>query len=45
MALSEAKRAQLDVIVSQAEANGESPETIQTIVNDFKSKYDAPESQ
>lgn len=41
MPLSEANRRKLDVIVSQASANGETPETIQTIVDDFKSKYEA----
>lgn len=44
MALSIQDRQKLDGIVQQATQNGEKPDTIQTIVNDFKSKYDAPAS-
>ncbi len=38
--LREQDRQKLDGIVSQMEANGEAPEDIQFVVNDFKSKYD-----
>src|SRR3990167_5308234 len=37
--LSEHRRSQLDSIVMKMEANGEKPETIQFVVNDFKTKY------
>lgn len=37
--LSEQRRSQLDSIVSKMEANGEKPETVQFVVNDFKTKY------
>ena len=38
--LSDENRVKLDGIVSQMETNNESPENIQSVVNDFKSKYD-----
>ena len=41
MPLTEQQRAQLDNIVQDMEANGESPDDIQFVVSDFKSKYDA----
>jgi hypothetical protein len=41
--LKEEDRTKLDGIVSQMETNGEKPEDIQFVVNDFKSKYDQPE--
>lgn len=37
--LSEERRKQLDDIVSQMEANNESEDNIQFVVNDFKTKY------
>lgn len=37
--MDENRRKQLDGIVSQMEKNGEKPENIQMVVNDFKSKY------
>lgn len=40
MALTEQRRQQLDGIVSQMEANNESFDDIQFVVNDFKSKYE-----
>jgi hypothetical protein len=42
MPLSEQDRQKLDGIVSQMESNGEKPEDIQFVVNDFKSKYEQP---
>jgi hypothetical protein len=42
MPLPEERRAQLDSIVSKMAANGEADTTIQTVVNDFKTKYDNP---
>ena len=39
MPLSEQYRSKLDTIVGQMEANGESPENIRFVVNDFKQKY------
>src|SRR3990167_1721471 len=42
MPLTEQQRQQLDTIVEQMEANGESPDDIQFVVNDFQAKYDAP---
>jgi len=43
--LPEERRLQLDGIVQQAEQNQETPENIQFIVNDFKTKYNVPEEQ
>lgn len=43
--LSEQNRQKLDSIVSQMVNNNESDEDIQTVVNDFKSKYDIPETK
>jgi hypothetical protein len=40
MPLNEQDRLKLDGIVSQMESNGEKPEDIQFVVNDFKSKYE-----
>jgi hypothetical protein len=40
MPLNEQDRLKLDGIVSQMESNGEKPENIQFVVNDFKSKYE-----
>jgi len=40
MPLTEQNRQKLDGIVSQMETNGEKPENIQFVVNDFKSKYE-----
>lgn len=40
MPLSEQRRKQLDSIVSQMSSNKESDKNIQTVVNDFKSKYE-----
>ena len=40
MPLNEQDRLKLDGIVSQMESNGERPEDIQLVVNDFKSKYE-----
>lgn len=40
MPLNEQDRLKLDGIVSQMESNGERPEDIQFVVNDFKSKYE-----
>lgn len=40
MPLNEQDRQKLDRIVSQMESNGEKPEDIQFVVNDFKSKYE-----
>lgn len=37
--LSEEHRSKLDSIIEQMEANGERPEDIQFVVNDFKTKY------
>ena len=42
MPLTEQQRARLDDIVQQMSANGEPPESIQFVVEDFKTKYDAP---
>jgi predicted nucleic acid-binding Zn-ribbon protein len=42
MPLNEQDRLKLDGIVSQMESNGEKPEDIQFVVNDFKSKYEQP---
>src|SRR6476469_1547547 len=39
MPLSEAHRSKLDSVVSQMEANGEAPDAIQAVVEDFKAKY------
>lgn len=44
MPLNEQDRLKLDGIVSQMESNGEKPEDIQFVVNDFKSKYEQPAS-
>jgi hypothetical protein len=44
MPLNEQDRLKLDGIVSQMESNGEKPEDIQFVVNDFKSKYEQPVS-
>jgi hypothetical protein len=42
--LKEEARTKLDGIVSQMETNGEKPEDIQFVVNDFKKNYDVPEA-
>jgi hypothetical protein len=42
-ALSEAQRAQLDAVVQRMHNAGETPENIQLVVNDFKTKYASPE--
>lgn len=40
--MDESRRTQLDGIVQKMTSNGEKPETIQLVVNDFKSKYSTP---
>lgn len=45
MPLSEEKRSQLDSIVSQMMTNKESDDTIQAVVNDFKTKYGTEDIQ
>ena len=42
--LNDQDRTRLDGIVSQMHANGESDENIQAVVNDFKTKYSAPQT-
>lgn len=42
MPLAEADRQKLDGIVGQMESNGESPEAIHSLIDDFRSKYEAP---
>lgn len=39
MPLSEQRRSQLDAIVQRMQANGETDDYIQAVVNDFKNKY------
>ena len=43
--LSDTQRAKLDDIVQRMAANGESDDDIQFVVNDFKTKYAAPERE